>query len=102
MNKKTFIRIINEYKEQDRLLSIAVDFVNIDSPIITFGFDMFDTLISEAFSDEDIELIYDYLHTYDDCIHVRKGNEEKVISTPEDLWNWLTNFEPECQTCTNS
>lgn len=108
MNKQTFIKIIKAHQQQDALISKAQVIIDIDSPIIEFGWEMFQLLLESNFNEEDREFIYWWLYERVNSYtgEVRQaydsnGNPIK-LDTPEDLWNYLTGFEPECQTCTNS
>lgn len=107
MNKKTFISVIEAHQHQNDLLDVYEDLINIDSPLINFGWEMFETLMAECFSEEDRDVIYWWLYERishnGEILRMYDCNDNEIkMDTPEDLWNYLTDFEPECQTCTNS
>ena len=108
MKKSTFIKVIKAHQQQEAYIDAVQVIIDVDSPIVEFGWTMFELLLESHFNEEDRDFIYWWLyervnpHTGEvNEAYDAEGNPIK-LDTPEDLWNYLTGFEPECQTCTNS
>lgn len=100
MDKITFVTAINAYKAYDKTLDRASEFIEIDSPLVNFGWDMFNLLMTSSFSDDDVDFIYWWLHERESFGEINKayyadGSEIK-LDTVEDLWNYLNEDRPEC------
>lgn len=101
MTKEGFIKLIenaqNYNKELDKWHDFGIDLF--DMPISELGWNFFDTILQELFTDEGIEWITWWVY---DRISITTGeplkvydNENKVIPTEtiEDLWNLVKYFQ---------
>ena len=90
MTKEKFIKLIKMHQQQNNDLDAVEKFIAIDSPIIEFGWFMFEFLMEEVFCEEARDTIYWWLYEYDEDhkMYNCDGNEIPM-NTIDDLWEFL-------------
>lgn len=98
MKKEDFVTIIKLHQEQNDRVDRASEFIDYSSPIIDFGFIMFDYVLREAFNENQIDCIFQWLydridfngreHPYWD----ENGNKH-YLHTIDDLWDYINKVE---------
>lgn len=99
MNKEQFIQIIKQRQEQEERLDRLSEIINYDSPLVEFGWLMFDNVMREAFNEDQCDWINWWLY---DRISFTTGEEfpywdesdvEHYVHTPEELWDLIQNYK---------
>lgn len=99
MNKNTFINLIEQHQEQSDRLDRLSEIISYDSPLVEFGWIMFDYVIKEAFNEEQQDWIFWWLYERIDIItrkelpYYDKDNNACYMHTAEDLWNYINNLK---------
>ncbi|MBR5795502.1 MAG: hypothetical protein IKY26_05115 [Erysipelotrichaceae bacterium] len=52
MNKEQFVKIIKQHQEQEERLDRLSEIIDYGSPLVEFGWLMFDNVMQEAFNEE--------------------------------------------------
>ncbi len=98
MTKELFVEIIELYQKQNELVDRYSDLISYDSPIIEFGWKMFDVVLQEAFSENQLDWIHWWLY---DRISFITGKElpyydedkEYYMHTIDDLWEYISKLK---------
>lgn len=99
MNKEQFLEIINLHQKQEERIDRLSEIIDYDSPLVEFGWLMFDAVMREAFNKEQHDWINWWLY---ERISIISGEElpywnengvECYIHTPEELWDFITNLK---------
>lgn len=99
MTRETFLKIINLHQEQDKRIDRLSEVINYDSPLVEFGWLMFDEIMREAFSEEQRDWISWWLY---ERISIINGEElpyfgekgkKQYIHTPEELWDFIQDIK---------
>lgn len=99
MNKERFVEIIRRHQEQEERLDRLSEIVNYDSPLIEFGWLMFDELMREAFNEDQCDWISWWLYerisltTGEEFPYWDENNVERYVHTPEELWDLIQNYK---------
>lgn len=95
MNKEEFLKIIKLQQEQNKRIDRLSELINFDSPLVEFGWIMFDKLIIASFNEKQVDWInwwlYERIGIIDGKEHPywdAEGNEQ-YLHTPEDLWEFI-------------
>ena len=99
MTKELFCEIIKSHQihwsNLENLEKLGMDLF--ESPIIEFGFQMFEHLIKSNFNEEGVDWIFWWLYERDDTLKCSNkacdedGNEIPT-ETIDDLWNIIKNY----------
>lgn len=99
MNKEQFVEIIKQHQEQEERLDRLSELIDYDSPLVEFGWEMFDCVMREAFNEDQRDWISWWLY---DRIALITGEEnpywdaddvEHYVHTPEELWDLIQNYK---------
>lgn len=99
MTRETFLKIINLHQEQDERIDRLSEVINYDSPLVEFGWLMFDEIMREAFNEEQRDWISWWLY---ERISIINGEElpyfdekgkKQYIHTPEELWDFIQDIK---------
>lgn len=99
MNKEQFIQIIKQHQEQEKRLDRLSEIIDYGSPLVEFGWLMFDELMRESFNETQVDWIFWQLY---DRISLTTGEEfpywdendvEHYVHTPEELWDLIQNYK---------
>ena len=58
MNKEQFVKIIKQHQEQEERLDRLSEIIDYGSPLVEFGWLMFDELMQEAFNETQVDWIF--------------------------------------------
>jgi len=99
MTKERFVEIIELHQKQNELVNKYSDLISYDSPIIEFGWKMFDAVLQEAFSDEN-QLDWIRWWLYDRISFITgeelpyyDGDKECYMHTIDDLWEYISKLK---------
>ena len=101
MDKSTFINLIEQHQEQEERIDKFSEIIRFDSPVIEFGWKMFDAVITEAFNEQQQDWIFWWLY---ERIGIIDGKEHPYydeegnahyLHTAEDLWNFINKITNE-------
>jgi hypothetical protein len=99
MTKEQFIKIIEQHQEQEKRIDRLSELIDYDSPLVEFGWIMFDNVMREAFNEDQRDWISWWLY---DRISFTTGEEypywgnddvEHYVHTPEELWDLIQNYK---------
>ena len=110
MTKQQFLEIINLHQKQEERIDRLSEIVDYDSPLVEFGWLMFDAVMREAFNEEQCDWINWWLY---ERISTVSGEElpfmkevgikiltnhlhihgATCIHTPEELWDFIINLK---------
>lgn len=96
MTKERFVEVIELYQQQNELVDKYSDLISYDSPIIEFGWKMFDAVLREAFSRSQLDWIHWWLY---DRISLGEespyydGDKECYMHTIDDLWEYISKLK---------
>lgn len=98
MKKEDFINIIKLHQEQNARVDRASEFIDYGSPIIDFGFMMFDYVLREAFNENQIDWIFWWLYDRIDSNgrehpYWDENGDEHYLHTIDDLWDYINKVE---------
>ena len=99
MNKEQFIEIIKQHQEQEKRLDRLSELIDYDSPLVEFGWLMFDELMQEAFNETQVVWIFWWLYDRIDLItkeehpYWDENDVEHYVHTPEELWDLIQNYK---------
>jgi hypothetical protein len=99
MNKEQFIKIIEQHQEQEKRIDRLSELIDYDSPLVEFGWLMFDNVMREAFNEDQRDWISWWLYdrisftTGEELPYYEEGNEEHYVHTPEELWDLIQNYK---------
>lgn len=94
MTKEQFVELIKSYEEQEERIDI-LDKVGItiwESPLIEFGYKMFEKYLISVFGQEHTDTIYWWLLEKRQHPDFKMYQDEKEIpmETIDDLWNYIS------------
>lgn len=99
MTKEQFVEIIKQHQEQEKRIDRLSELIDYDSPLVEFGWVMFDNVMREAFNEDQRDWISWWLY---DRISFTTGEEhpywdenkvEHYVHTPEELWDLIQNYK---------
>ena len=99
MTKEQFIKIIDQHQEQWDRIDRLSEIINYDSPLVEFGWLMFDNVMREAFNEDQRDWIswwlYERIGIIDGKEHPYwdENGEEHYIHTAEELWDFIQNLK---------
>ena len=99
MNKEQFIEIIKQHQEQEKRLDRLSELIDYDSPLVEFGWLMFDNVMREAFNEDQHDWISWWLYdrisftTGEEFPYWDENNVEHYVHTPEELWDLIQNYK---------
>ena len=99
MNKEQFIEIIKQHQEQEERLDRLSELIDYGSPLVEFGWLMFDNVMQEAFNEEQCDWIFWWLYDRIDLItkeehpYWDENDVEHYVHTPEELWDLIQNYK---------
>ena len=93
IGKEEFVALISQYREQekrvDSLCKIFSD--SFESPVIEWGFIMFDNLMKAYFDSKGVDWINYYLYENPEKCYYH-NNERISLETPDDLWLLIESY----------
>lgn len=95
MDKSTFINLIEQYQEQSDRIDRLSEIISYDSPVVEFGWKMFDKLMAVSFNENQLDWInwwlYERIGFIDGKEHpyYDEDNNAHYLHTAEDLWNFI-------------
>lgn len=95
MDKSTFINLIEQYQEQSDRIDRLSEIISYDSPVVEFGWKMFDKLMAVSFNENQLDWInwwlYERIGFIDGKEHpyYDENNNAHYLHTAEDLWNFI-------------
>ena len=99
MKRETFLNVIKLHQEQEKRLDRLSEIIDYGSPLVEFGWLMFDELMRESFNETQVDWIFWWLY---DRISLTTGEEfpywdesdvEHYVHTPEELWDLIQNYK---------
>jgi hypothetical protein len=99
MDKNTFISLIEQHQEQSDRIDRLSEIISYDSPLVEFGWKMFDRVIEEAFNEEQQDWIFWWLYERVDIItgeelpYYDKDDNAYYMHTVEDLWDYINKLK---------
>ena len=99
MNKEQFIQIIKQHQEQEKRLDRLSELIDYGSPLVDFGWLMFDNVMREAFNEDQRDWISWWLYDRIDLVTKKEHpywDENDVVHyvhTPEELWDLIQNYK---------
>ena len=99
MKRETFLNVIKLHQEQEKRLDRLSEIIDYGSPLVEFGWLMFDELMHESFNETQVDWIFWWLY---DRISLTTGEEfpywdendvEHYVHTPEELWDLIQNYK---------
>lgn len=99
MTKEQFIEIIKQYQEQEKRIDRLSELIDYDSPLVEFGWVMFNNVMREAFNEDQRDWIswwlYDRINFITGEEYPYWGNDdvEHYVHTPEELWDLIQNYK---------
>lgn len=99
MNKEQFIKIIEQHQEQEKRLDRLSELIDYCSPLVEFGWLMFDNVMREAFNENQVDWIFWWLCDRIDLItkeehpYWDENDVEHYVHTPEELWDLIQNYK---------
>jgi hypothetical protein len=99
MNKEQFVEIIKQHQEQEKRIDRLSELIDYGSPLVEFGWLMFDNVMREAFNEDQRDWISWWLYdrisftTGEELPYYEEGNEEHYVHTPEELWDLIQNYK---------
>lgn len=99
MTKERFVEIIELHQKQNELVDKYSDFIAYDSPIIEFGWEMFDAVLQEAFSETQLDWIHWWLYdrisfvTGEELPYYDEDDEKQYMHTIDDLWEYISKLK---------
>lgn len=99
MNKEQFIEIIKQHQEQEARLDRLSEIIDYGSPLVEFGWLMFDNVMREAFNETQVDWIFWWLYerisltTGEELPYWDENDVEHYVHTPEELWDLIQNYK---------
>ena len=99
MNKEQFIEIIKQHQEQEKRLDRLSELIDYGSPLVEFGWLMFDNVMHEAFNETQVDWIFWWLYerisltTGEELPYWDENDVEHYVHTPEELWDLIQNYK---------
>ena len=99
MNKEQFIEIIKQHQEQEERLDRLSEIIDYGSPLVEFGWLMFDNVMREAFNETQVDWIFWWLYerisltTGEELPYWDENDVEHYVHTPEELWDLIQNYK---------
>lgn len=99
MTKEQFIEIIKQHQEQEKRIDRLSELIDYDSPLVEFGWVMFDNVMREAFNEDQRDWISWWLYdrisftTGEEYPYWGNDNVEHYVHTPEELWDLIQNYK---------
>lgn len=99
MNKEQFIEIIKQHQEQEKRLDRLSELIDYGSPLVEFGWLMFDNVMREAFNETQVDWISWWLYerisltTGEELPYWDENDVEHYVHTPEELWDLIQNYK---------
>ena len=99
MNKEQFIEIIKQHQEQEKRLDRLSELIDYGSPLVEFGWLMFDNVMREAFNETQVDWIFWWLYerisltTGEELPYWDENDVEHYVHTPEELWDLIQNYK---------
>ena len=93
IGKEEFVALISQHREQEkRVDSLCKIFSNsFESPVIEWGFIMFDNLMKAYFDSKGVDWINYYLYENPEKCYYH-NNEKISLETPDDLWLLIESY----------
>lgn len=101
MDKSTFINLIEQHQEQSDRIDRLSEIISYDSPVVEFGWKMFDKLMAVSFNENQLDWInwwlYERIGFIDGKEHpyYDENNNAHYLHTAEDLWNFINKLTNE-------
>jgi hypothetical protein len=101
MDKSTFISLIEQHQEQSDRIDRLSEIISYDSPVVEFGWKMFDKLMAVSFNENQLDWInwwlYERIGFIDGKEHpyYDEDNNAHYLHTAEDLWNFINKLTNE-------
>ena len=99
MKRETFLNVIKLHQEQEKRLDRLSEIIDYGSPLVEFGWLMFDELIQEAFNETQVDWIFWWLYerisltTGEELPYWDENDVEHYVHTPEELWDLIQNYK---------
>lgn len=99
MTKEQFIEIIKQHQEQEKRIDRLSELIDYDSPLVEFGWIMFDNVMREAFNEDQRDWISWWLYdrisftTGEEYPYWGNDDKEHYVHTPEELWDLIQNYK---------
>ena len=99
MNKEQFIEIIKQHQEQEARLDRLSEIIDYGSPLVEFGWLMFDNVMCEAFNETQVDWIFWWMYerisltTGEELPYWDENDVEHYVHTPEELWDLIQNYK---------
>lgn len=99
MKRETFLNVIKLHQEQEERLDRLSELIDYGSPLVEFGWLMFDNVMHEAFNETQVDWIFWWLYDRIDLItkeehpYWDENDEEHYVHTPEELWDLIQNYK---------
>ena len=99
MTKEQFIKIIKQHQEQEERVDRLSELIDYGSPLIEFGWLMFDNVMQEAFNEDQRDWISWWLYdrisftTGEEFPYFDENDVEHYVHTPEELWDLIQNYK---------
>lgn len=99
MDKNTFISLIEQHQEQSDRIDRLSEIISYDSPLVEFGWKMFEYVIKEAFNEEQQDWIFWWLYERIDIItgeelpYYDEDDNAHYMHTIEDLWDYINKLK---------
>lgn len=99
MTKEQFIEIIKQHQEQEKRIDRLSELIDYDSPLVEFGWVMFDNVMREAFNEDQRDWISWWLYdrisftTGEEYPYWGNDDKEHYVHTPEELWDLIQNYK---------
>lgn len=99
MNKEQFVEIIKQHQEQEKRIDRLSELIDYDSPLVEFGWLMFDNVMREAFNEDQRDWISWWLYdrisftTGEEYPYWGNDDKEHYVHTPEELWDLIQNYK---------
>ena len=99
MNKEQFVKIIKQHQQQEERLDRLSELIDYDSPLVEFGWVMFDNVMQEAFNEDQRDWISWWLYdrisftTGEEFPYFDENDVEHYVHTPEELWDLIQNYK---------
>lgn len=95
MTKQQFLEIINLHQKQEERIDRLAEIIDYDSPLVEFGWLMFDNVMREAFNEDQRDWISWWLYdrisftTGEEYPYWDENGKERYMHTVEELWDYI-------------